>query len=208
MENASLEELRSLIEEEIYLIAEDREVIEMQLTANTELPSPVEQKAPHQSSIDSANDGEIASKEPVLTNLSTEKAMKESVSEPIPIRGNFSKGVLILHEEDALNTEVMEMLVKMIRACGHSMTEVGMAASSSLEGRSMEDFQDLNARTVLKFGRIKHPVNSISSTRYEVFSENETEYLFADSLSEISEDKNLKVKLWNSLQVLFNLSSK
>ena len=54
---------------------------------------------------------------------------------------------------------------------------------------------------------IKHPINALPATAYEVYSEDGTEYLFADALSVISEEKELKRKLWNSLQVLFNLSA-
>lgn len=175
MENDSIEELQSLITEEIYLIPEDRKAILAQLEGKTEVAQ------------------EVISSEPVV--------------EPIPVRGNFSKGVLVLHEENELPTEVMDMLVNMIKAVGHSMNEVGMVSSESLENRSMEDFQALNAHVVLKFGKIKHPINALFDQLYEIHSEVETEYLFADSLSMIFDDKKLKVKLWNSLQILFNLSS-
>lgn len=113
--------------------------------------------------------------------------------EPIPVNGSFSKGILILHEEAVLPSEVMEMLVNMIKAVGHSMSEVGMASSAVLENRSMEDFQALNAHVVLKFGKIKHPVNALFDQPYEIHADGETEFLFADSLSAIFEDKkNLK----------------
>lgn len=177
MENDSIEELQSLITEEIYLIPEDRTFILQQLTADKETP------------------------EPDLP-LSSGPALEQ-----IPIRGNFSKGILVLHEEKELSTEVMEMLVNMIKAVGHSMNEIGMVSSDVLENRSMEDFQALNAHIVLKFGKIKHPVNALFGQLYEIQSNNETEFLFADSLSSIYEDKKLKVKLWNSLQILFNLTS-
>jgi hypothetical protein len=65
----------------------------------------------------------------------------------------------------------------------------------------------LNAHVILKFGRIKHPVNAIQAMPYEVHAEEETEYLFADALSVIAEDVHLKKKLWKSLQILFNLST-
>jgi hypothetical protein len=133
--------------------------------------------------------------------------LSEPTIESIPVKGNFSKGILILHEESELSTEVLEMLVKMINAVGHSMTEVGMVSSEVLEDRSMEDFLSLNAHVVLKFGRIKHPINAVPAHSYEVYSEKETEYLFADSLSSISEDKALKKKLWTALQALFNLTT-
>jgi hypothetical protein len=101
----------------------------------------------------------------------------------------------------------MDMLVKMLNACGHSMTEVGLLAAESLENRSMEDFQALNAHVVLKFGRVKHPLNQLPVTPYEIHTEGETEYLFADALTSISEDKTLKRQLWTTLQLLFNLST-
>jgi hypothetical protein len=141
------------------------------------------------------------------TLAAKEIELSEPVIEPIPVKGNFSRGVLIVHEESELSAEVMEMLVNMINAVGHSMTEVGMVSSAVLEDRSMEDFSSLNAHIVLKFGRIKHPINAVPAQSYEVYSENETEYLFADSLSSISEDKALKKKLWTALQALFNLTT-
>lgn len=175
MENHSIEELQSLITEEIYLIPEDRKAILAQFEGKVEKPQ------------------EVAISEPVIVL--------------IPVRGNFSKGVLVLHEEKELPAEVMDMLVNMIKAVGHSMNEVGMVSSESLENRSMEDFQALNAHVVLKFGKIKHPINALFDQLYEIHSDEETEFLFADSLSSIFEDKKLKVKLWNSLQILFNLTS-
>jgi hypothetical protein len=133
-------------------------------------------------------------------------AVPETVSELIPVRGNYSKGILIVHEETELPTEVMDMLVNMIKAVGHSMNEVGMVSSEVLETRNMEDFYALNAHVVLKFGKINHPINALFDQLYEIHTDEETEFLFADSLSSIFEDKKLKVKLWTSLQVLFNLT--
>lgn len=208
MEKESLEELKSLIDEVIYLIPEDRAAILAQLKENTSTETQGKASSPLVDRIQTKIQGDspnLAGNNP-LPNLQPQS--EELIPEPIPVRGNFSKGVLILHEEGELSAEVMDMLVKMINACGHSMTEVGLVASEGLEGRSMEDFLALNAHAVLKFGRIKHPINALPASTYEIFAENETEYLFADSLSMISEDKNLKKKLWTSLQVLFNLSAK
>ena len=134
--------------------------------------------------------------------------IKEEIQgSPIPVKGNFSKGILIVHEESELSSEVMDMLVKMVNACGHSMTEIGLVKAEDLENRSMEEFNALNAHTVLKFGRVKHLINSIPAPSYEVYTEEETEYLFADSLTAMSEDKELKRKLWIALQRLFKLKS-
>lgn len=208
MENASLGELQTLIEEEIYLIPEDRKAILDQLEGKISEKIEIKPTAKVIPPVQDQPQQEPVSAPVYEPQTESQTVVEEPLVEPIAIRGNFSKGVLILHEEGELNAEVMDMLVKMINACGHSMIEVGLVASESLQGRSMEDFLSLNAHTVLKFGRIKHPINAMPAPAYEVFAENETEYLFADSLSMISEDKNLKKKLWTSLQVLFNLSSK
>lgn len=201
MENDNLENLKSFLEEELFLIPEDLKKLEEELSGSGSginlngMPKAIV-ASPHSSS------------PPVRSETSELEKVKEEVkAEPIPLKGNFTKGILILHEESELNAEVMDMLVKMINACGHSMNEVGMVSSEVLENRNMEDFRALNAHVVLKFGRIKHPINAISAPPYEIYAEEETEYLFADALTSISEDKNLKRKLWSSLQVLFNLST-
>jgi len=208
MENESLENLKSFLEDELYLIPGDLKKLEEDLEGISSMNlssgnlNQVNQVGHKSSELISSSENLPQEKIGIL------ELKNEAKSEPIPLKGNFSKGILILHEESELSPEILDMLVKMINACGHSMAEVGMASSENLENRSMEDFQALNSHIVLKFGRIKHPINAIPSTVYEIFTEGETEYLFADSLTEISEDKNLKRKLWTSLQKLFNLSTK
>ena len=200
MENDSLESLSAFLEEPIFLLEEDQKSIAaaLQVSVGSEI-APAE-----------VLNTSISSRENVATDTlrPTDQEIKlEAVEEPIPIRGNFSKGILVIHEEANLNAEVMDMLVKMLNACGHSMSEVGLLAAENLENRSMEDFKALNAHVVLKFGRIKHPINQLPISSYEIHTEEETEYLFADALTSISEDKGLKRQLWGALQLLFNLST-
>ncbi|MFL0683000.1 MAG: hypothetical protein ACK4SF_17250 [Algoriphagus aquaeductus] len=199
MEHDSLENLKAFLEEELYLIPEDLRKLEEELQG-AESPNQIPMLSPENTSLSS----DPEAKE---DTVDLEELKEEIKPDPIPVSGNFSKGILILHEESELGPEVLDMLVKMINACGHSMNEVGMISSENLENRSLEEFQALNAHVVLKFGRIKHPINAIPANPYEIYSEEETEYLFADALSVIAEDKPLKIKLWKSLQILFNLSS-
>lgn len=201
MEQDSLENLKSFLEEELFLIPEDLKKLEDELSG----VGPTLTSTPPPQAVVSSEP--ITHNAPIQESSDLEKVKEEIKAEPIPLKGNFTKGIAILHEESELAAEVMDMLVKMINACGHSMNEVGMVSSEVLGNRSMEDFLSLNAHVVLKFGRIKHPVNAIAATPYEIHSVGETEYLFADALTVISEDKNLKRKLWNSLQILFNLST-
>jgi hypothetical protein len=199
MENDSLESLQTFLEDSIFLLPEDQKKIEQSLFGTSEIQVAKEIVAVEKS----AN---LSAETPEKSNL-PEEVQSAPISDPIQVRGNFTKGILVVHEESNLNSDVMDMLVKMLNACGHSMTEVGLLAAESLENRSMEDFQALNAHVVLKFGRVKHPINQIPITPYEIHTEGETEYLFADALTSISEDKTLKRQLWTTLQLLFNLST-
>ena len=200
MENDSLESLSAFLEEPIFLLEEDQKSIAaaLQVSIGSEI-APAE-----------VRNTSISSRENVATDTlrpTDQEINLETVEEPIPIKGNFSKGILVIHEEANLNAEVMDMLVKMLNACGHSMSEVGLLAAENLENRSLEEFKALNAHVVLKFGRIKHPINQLPINSYEIHTEEETEYLFADALSSIAEDKGLKRQLWGALQLLFNLST-
>ncbi len=199
MENDSLESLQTFLEDSIFLLPEDQKKIEQSLFGTSESQVGNKTVFVEKSADLSAETGE-------KSNL-PEEVQSTPVLDPIQVRGNFTKGILVLHEESNLNSEVMDMLVKMLNACGHSMTEVGLLAAESLENRSMEDFQALNAHVVLKFGRVKHPLNQLPFTPYEIHTEGETEYLVADALTSISEDKTLKRQLWTTLQLLFNLST-
>ena len=200
MENDSLESLSAFLEEPIFLLEADQKSIAaaLQVSIGSEVaPAEVLKTS-------------ISSRENVATDTlrPTDQEIKlEAAEEPMPINGNFSKGILVIHEEASLNAEVMDMLVKMLNACGHSMSEVGLLAAETLENRSLEEFKALNAHVVLKFGRIKHPINQLPINSYEIHTEEETEYLFADALTSIAEDKGLKRQLWGALQLLFNLST-
>jgi hypothetical protein len=199
MENDSLESLQTFLEDSIFLLPEDQKKIEQSLFRTSESQVGNKTEVVEKSA-------DLNAETPEKSNL-PEEVQSAPISDPIQVRGNFTKGILVLHEESSLNSEVMDMLVKMLNACGHSMTEVGLLAAESLENRSMEDFQALNAHVVLKFGRVKHPLNQLPVTPYEIHTEGETEYLFADALTSISEDKTLKRQLWTTLQLLFNLST-
>lgn len=197
MENDSLESLQLFLEDPIYLLPSDRMKLKEALRGYS---SP--------NFLKSTDSIETVKIEPNSNAAKKElEELKNLDSTPIPVQGGFSKGVLIVHEELTLSPEVMDMLVKMLNACGYSMSEVGLVSSENLVTRSMEDFHNLNGHVVLKFGRIKHPIQQLPFSLYEIHVEGETEYLFADALSTIAEDKALKRQLWGALQLLFNLSS-
>ena len=204
MQQVKIQDISFLEEDEIFLLPEDAHQIRSQFASSNEENSLISSESEEQK--EAIVDYKNPEPERELQN-EAEDVILEAVREPIPLQGNFTKGILIVHEEEKLNAEIMDMLVKMITACGHSMNEVGLVSSLTLENRSMEEFQALNAHVVIKFGRIKHPIHQFSFGAYEIQSEGETEYLFADALTSIAEDKSLKRKLWSALQLLFNLST-
>tara|TARA_R110002051_G_C8606955_1_gene481289 strand:- start:170 stop:745 length:576 start_codon:yes stop_codon:yes gene_type:complete len=191
MENMSIQELQHIITEELFFFEKEPKADQAKQDSNhsveTEKPKTL----------------------PKTVHLAdTTPPTEEVKQQPLRVRGKFEKGILVLHEEDKLRPEVLEMLVNMVNAVGHSMNEVGLLSSKELEGRTLSELYDLNAHIVLKFGRLKHPINALPASDYQIHTEDETEYLFADALTTISEDKALKGKLWNTLKVLFNISKK
>lgn len=195
MEEISIHHLSQFITEDIFLLPD-----EFQITSQ---PKAIDLSALGTSNLNPSTPLIFSdSKESISGNTSTQTFQED----PIPVLGNFEKGVLILIEEVILRPEVMDMLVKMLNAVGHSMNEVGIIHSNTLDKRSMRELQSLNAHTLLKFGRLPHPISSLPATPYHVYVEGAVQYLFADALSTISEDNLLKKKLWVALQILFNIS--
>lgn len=189
MEKSSLHELQFFLEEDLFLLPEDKKAYKIQ--------------SPTSENISDSKDKVMEAK--ATYHQEVAPVIPEEDLVPIAVKGNFTNGLLVVHEEEDLSEEVMNMLVKMINAVGRSMNEIGLVSSANLENRSLEEFEALNAHIILKFGRIKHPINSVPAISYEVYTDRETQYLFADPLSQISVDNTMKRKLWNALQVLFNI---
>lgn len=195
MEEMSIHHLSQFITEEIFLLPEEfPDDPQIESSSINPLDSP--SSAPLIPIISQAPQAVMEK------NINTESIKDES----IPLLGNFEKGVLILIEEAVLMPEVIDMLVKMLNAVGHSMRDVGLIHSNTLEKRSLTELHDLNAHVILKFGRLQHPINSLPANQYEVYAEEGVQYLFADALSTIAEDSSLKKRLWGALQILFNIS--
>lgn len=188
MENMSIQELQHIITEELFFFEKDPKLDPTKEDQNISV--------------------ELGKPKILPKTIHLEPAKEELKPEPLIVRGNFEKGILVLHEEQELKPEVLQMLGNMVNAVGHSMNEIGLLSSQELEGRTLAELYELNAHIVLKFGRVKHPINALPASDYHIHTEDETEYLFADSLSTISENQALKGKLWNTLKILFNIAKK
>ncbi|MHA7128555.1 hypothetical protein [Algoriphagus namhaensis] len=188
MENNPLVELAEVITEDLYFLPEDYMAPQPSTSEIKQETSP-----PHKTT-----------EQPTVDSAAEEQAPEPKA--PIQVKGAFKQRILVIHEEQELANEVLELLSNILKAVNHSMSDVGLISSYDLSDRSMEDLYELNAHKIIKFGRIKHSVNAVPAQDYQVHSDGETEYLFADALTTIQEDKALKGKLWKALQNLFNIT--
>lgn len=187
MEKINLSELAKVITEEIYLFPEDRNL-------------PIEKDTESHALAAEPAQASLVAEEP------SAQAEEHVQKEPIQVNGRFNQGILILHEERELSEEIMQLLSNIINAVNHSMNDVGLIPSYRLEGRSLEELHELGAHKIIKFGKIRHAVDAIPAQDYQVYADQEVEFLFADPLTSIAEDKALKGKLWKALQNLFNIT--
>lgn len=119
--------------------------------------------------------------------------------------GGFEKGVLVVYEENYLADGIKELLFRILDAVGCSLKDIALAGAEALSGTGMEQIEALNPVKVIVFGQPKHSLLQLKKKTYDIQMIEETEYLFADNLELISENKELKKLLWASLQTLFNV---
>lgn len=123
----------------------------------------------------------------------------------IAYEGGFEKGILVVHDESELRKELHEMLFNLFGALQCSLKDIALVRSADLEGLPMESLLDLAPSKVVVFGLVRHDLMAFQKNKYETIQEEGIEYLFADSLSLMSENKELKKQLWKEIQVMFNI---
>ncbi|WP_229683339.1 hypothetical protein [Echinicola rosea] len=188
-----IDKLGFFIEEDIFLIPEDAQEILL---------------------ADKFKDvaGDISEKNPATTTGSIAENPEaqpdnETVSPPsLVYDGDFEKGLLVIHQDDPLGEELKEFLLKILRAVSYSLKDIALISASQVAELPPEAVQQLNPHKILVFGRLSHPMIQLKEVNYEVTSDGEIEYLFADSLPVIYEEQNLKKQLWKSLQAFFNIN--
>lgn len=184
MENHSIHDLGLILNSELYVLPEERK----QLI----------QKMAHEVSYDSDNS---------ITDVNIQEGAEEKTM-PLEFEGGFEKGVLIVHEGQALSPLISDLLFKILNAVGCSLKDIALFSNSQIEAFDLETIQSLGPEKVIVFGNLKHELIGYKRKNYEIQMIDGIEYLFVDELNAIHEDKNLKVSLWTQLQVLFNISKK
>ncbi len=145
-------------------------------------------------------------KEEVKTFLPESKEVAEEILELL-YEGNFEKGILIIYEGNHLEPALREFLFKILQAVNCSLKDVALSASESVEEIPMQTVLDMSPNKVVVFGKLHHDLTNLKKHAYEITNEDGVEYLFVDSVQEISGNVPLKKSLWEKLQVLFNIKN-
>lgn len=184
MENHSIHDLGLFLDTEVYVIPEERKELIQNLVQQI------------------SSDGKNS-----VHQMDIQEATEEE-SIPLEFDGGFEKGVLIAHEGQALSPQLSDLLFKILNAVGCSLKDIALFSSPQIEAVDMETIQSLGPDKVIVFGNLKHELMGYKRKNYEIQMLEGVEYLFADELDAIQENKNLKVSLWTQLQALFNISKK
>ncbi|MCL6260279.1 hypothetical protein M3O96_14350 [Aquiflexum sp. TKW24L] len=179
MENMSIHHLGLFLDNEIYLLPEEKN----QLLKSTN--SLALDEIPSSSEIESEE-------EPI----------------PLLYEGGFEKGILVIYEGKSLDSNLSEYLFKILGAVSCSLKDIALANSENTELTSMASIIALSPNKIIVFGKVRHELMMSVKKTYEVHQEDEIEYLFADDLSQIAESLELRKALWKELQILFNITKK
>ncbi len=178
MENMGIHELGLILDQEIYILPEEKnQLLTILMSSNLE-ENPISQ--------------EEFEEEPVL----------------LEYEGGFEKGILVIYEGKSLESSLSEYLFKILGAVACSLKDIALANSENTEMTTMASITALNPNKIIVFGKVRHEIMMSVKKSYEVHQEDEIEFLFADDLKQISESLDLRKSLWRELQVLFNITKK
>ncbi|WP_375583618.1 hypothetical protein [Cyclobacterium xiamenense] len=182
-----LHELGLFITEDIFVLKdEEREKITAaQLASRLEL--------------DEAPDAQVL-REPE----SSPAATVASDPEPIPFEGEFQKSILVVYQGEELQPGSREFLLKIFRAVHLSLKDLALVSEKSLKESNEDPLSQLNPSKMVLFGTLHHPLMKLRKENYRIMQE-PLEYFFADELEELEKNVALKRKLWDTLQVFFNV---
>lgn len=178
MENMGIHELGLILDQEIYILPEEKnQLLTISMSSNLE-ENPISQ--------------EEFEEEPVL----------------LEYEGGFEKGILVIYEGKSLESSLSDYLFKILGAVACSLKDIALANSENTEMTTMASITALNPNKIIVFGKVRHEIMMSVKKSYEVHQEDEIEFLFADDLKQISESLDLRKSLWRELQVLFNITKK
>ncbi|MFO7825064.1 MAG: hypothetical protein R6V72_14075 [Cyclobacterium sp.] len=138
--------------------------------------------------------------EPQIEEAGTE----EQDPEPIQFEGAFQKSILVIYQGDQLQESSREFLFKVFRAVNLSLKDIALVSEKSLKDSNEDPLIQLDPNKMILFGTLHHPLMKMKKNNYHI-SQEPFDYFFADELEELEKNEGLKRKLWNTLQVFFNI---
>ncbi|WP_339923215.1 hypothetical protein [uncultured Cyclobacterium sp.] len=127
--------------------------------------------------------------------------------EPIPYEGGFQKSILIIYEGEELKESNRAFLLKVFSAVNLSLKDIALMSEHSLKGSNEDPLEQLNPDKLIVFGTIYHHLMRLKKDNYHITQES-LDYFFADDLEGLEKNVSLKRKLWDTLQVFFNIKQK
>lgn len=129
---------------------------------------------------------------------------KEQDPEPLQYEGEFQKSILVIYQGDELQESSRQFLFKVFRAVNLSLRDMALVSEKSLKDSNEDPLSQLDPNKMILFGTLHHPLMKMKKNNYQI-SQEPFEYFFADELEELEKNEGLKRKLWNTLQVFFNI---
>jgi hypothetical protein len=123
--------------------------------------------------------------------------------------GNNQKNILVLVSHQTvpfLPDEELSFLTNVLAACKLSIADIGIINSYETEQAGLQNIINSEARNVLLFG-VEPPAIGlpINFPPFQLQRFNNRTYLHAPALSEIENEKELKIRLWNALKLMFGI---
>lgn len=122
------------------------------------------------------------------------------------LQGEGAAGLLVISRTEDDTTELNTLTEKILGAAGFAVHRDAYQLKTGTEkGFSLRGLQTgKDIKNVLVFG-FKPAFLGLNwnLAEYRPFTRDEVNYLFADNLQKLSEDKALKGKLWSCLQLMF-----
>jgi hypothetical protein len=134
--------------------------------------------------------------------IKTEPEAKDP--EPIPYEGEFKKSILVIYQGEELNENNRAFLFKIFNAVNLSLKDIALVSEQSLKGSNEDPIKQLNPDKLILFGTIYHPLMRLKKENYHIV-QGSLDYFFADELDGLEKNVALKRKLWNTLQIFFNI---
>ncbi|MDO6436320.1 hypothetical protein Q4534_02825 [Cyclobacterium sp. 1_MG-2023] len=140
----------------------------------------------------------------VATEPEAPAIVKEHDPEPIPYEGEFKQSILVIYQGDELKESSRAFLLKIFSAVNLSLKDIALVSELSLKGSNEDPLEQLNPEKMILFGTIYHPLMGMKKENYQITQES-IGYFFADDLDTLEKNVPLKRKLWDTLQVFFNI---